>query len=37
MHETGLLAANAFAGFKQVYFGGDQNALPALTTSRQIG
>ncbi len=30
MHETGLLAANAFAGIQQVYFGGDMNAAPAL-------
>jgi enoyl-[acyl-carrier protein] reductase II len=30
MHESGLLAANAFAGIQQVYFGGDMNAAPAL-------
>ena len=30
MHETGLLAANAFAAIQQVYFGGDMNAAPAL-------
>ena len=30
MHESGLLAANAFAGIRQVYFGGDMNAAPAL-------
>jgi enoyl-[acyl-carrier protein] reductase II len=30
MFETGLLAANAFAGIQQVYFGGDMNAAPAL-------
>lgn len=30
MHETGLLAADAFAGIQGVYFGGDMNAAPAL-------
>ncbi len=30
MHESGVLAANAFAGIQQVYFGGDMNAAPAL-------
>ena len=30
MHETGLLAADAFKGIQQVYFGGDMNAAPAL-------
>jgi enoyl-[acyl-carrier protein] reductase II len=30
MHETGVLAANAFAGIRQVYFDGDMNAAPAL-------
>ena len=30
MHETCLLAADAFAGIQQVYFGGDMNAAPAL-------
>ncbi len=30
MHESGLLASNAFAGIRQVYFDGDMNAAPAL-------
>lgn len=30
MFESGLLAANAFSGIQQVYFGGDMNAAPAL-------
>jgi enoyl-[acyl-carrier protein] reductase II len=30
MHETGLLAPDAFSGIQQVYFGGDMNAAPAL-------
>jgi enoyl-[acyl-carrier protein] reductase II len=30
MHASGLLAADAFAGIQQVYFGGDMNAAPAL-------
>ena len=30
MHETGLLAADAFKGIQQVYFGGNMNAAPAL-------
>ena len=30
MFDSGLLAANAFAGIQQVYFGGDMNAAPAL-------
>ncbi len=30
MHETGLLAADAFAGIQRVYFDGDLNAAPAL-------
>ena len=30
MHDTGVLAANAFAGIRQVYFDGDMNAAPAL-------
>lgn len=30
MHESGLLAADAFAGIQRVYFGGDMNAAPAL-------
>ncbi len=30
MQESGVLAANAFAGIQQVYFGGDMNAAPAL-------
>jgi enoyl-[acyl-carrier protein] reductase II len=30
MHESGLLAPNAFAGIQQVYFDGDMNAAPAL-------
>ena len=30
MHTSGLLAADAFAGIQQVYFGGDMNAAPAL-------
>ena len=29
-HETGRLAADAFAGIQQVYFGGDMEAAPAL-------
>jgi enoyl-[acyl-carrier protein] reductase II len=30
MHDTGLLAPDAFSGIQQVYFGGDMNAAPAL-------
>jgi enoyl-[acyl-carrier protein] reductase II len=30
MHESGLLAPDAFKGIQQVYFGGDMNAAPAL-------
>lgn len=30
MHDSGLLAADAFKGIQQVYFGGDMNAAPAL-------
>ena len=30
MQASGLLAADAFAGIQQVYFGGDMNAAPAL-------
>lgn len=30
MQATGLLAADAFAAIRQVYFGGDMNAAPAL-------
>ncbi|MEN9631160.1 MAG: hypothetical protein RJA10_4388 [Pseudomonadota bacterium] len=30
MHESGLLAADAFKGIQQVYFGGNMNAAPAL-------
>ena len=29
-HESGRLAADAFAGIQQVYFGGDMEAAPAL-------
>ena len=30
MHDSGLLAADAFKGIRQVYFDGDMNAAPAL-------
>ena len=30
MFDSGLLAADAFGGIQQVYFGGDMNAAPAL-------
>jgi enoyl-[acyl-carrier protein] reductase II len=30
MHETGLMPPDAFAGIRQVYFGGDMEAAPAL-------
>jgi enoyl-[acyl-carrier protein] reductase II len=30
MHDSGLLAPDAFSGIQQVYFGGDMNAAPAL-------
>ena len=30
MHDSGLLAADAFQGLQRVYFGGDMNAAPAL-------
>ena len=30
MHDTGLLAADAFGGIQRVYFDGDMNAAPAL-------
>ncbi len=30
LHQTGLLAADAFAGIQQVCFGGEVNAAPAL-------
>jgi len=30
MHDSGLLAADAFSGIRRVYFDGDMNAAPAL-------